>query len=89
MCGIVVLNTSRACVILSQTRAACLGLILLQDWPRHRQECVPIVSARSNMPTTGPPVQPQLITVSAILFAPQEGMLRTLCLARTHPYLSF
>jgi hypothetical protein len=75
MCGIVVLNTFRACVILSL--AAGLGLILLQDWPRHRLECVPIASARSNMPTTGPPVQPQLITVSAILFSPQEGMPRT------------
>jgi hypothetical protein len=47
----------------------------LQDWPRHRRECVPITPSHSNMIATPPPVQAQLITVSAILFASQEGTL--------------
>ena len=64
-------------------RAACLGLTLLQDWPRHRLECVPSASARSNVLPTPPPVQPRLITVSAILFVPQEGMFGTSS-CRTH-----
>ena len=56
---------------------ALLGLILVQDWARHRLECVPIASARSNVHGTPQPVQPRLITVSAILFAPQEGKSST------------
>jgi hypothetical protein len=78
MCGIVVPNTFRACV--SVSRVTCLRLILLQDWPRHRLECVPIASARSNMLANPPHVQPRLITVSAILFAPQEGIYLVLLL---------
>jgi hypothetical protein len=50
------------------------GLILLQDWARHRRECVPTASAHSNMIATPPPAQPQFVNVSAILFAPQEGI---------------
>jgi hypothetical protein len=83
MCGIVVLNTFRACVTVSG--AACLGLILLQDWPRHRLECVPVASARSNVLANPPPVQPRLITVSAIIFAPQEGIYLVLILEYTRP----
>lgn len=45
-----------------------------QDWPRHRRECVPVASARSNALAMPQPVQPQLISVSAILFSTQEGM---------------
>jgi len=58
---------------------------LQSDWPRHRLECVPIASARSNMPTTGPPVQPQLIAVSAILFVPQEDRPRVITVTCESP----
>ncbi|ETW79257.1 hypothetical protein HETIRDRAFT_49849 [Heterobasidion irregulare TC 32-1] len=47
---------------------------LNSDWPRHRRECVPAASTHQqyNVIATPPPAQPQLITVSAILFAPEE-----------------
>lgn len=51
---------------------------LQSDWPRHRLECVSIASARSNMHATPQPVQPRFITVSAILFAPQEDRPRVI-----------
>lgn len=59
-----------------------------QDWPRHRKECVPATSQSQpqnynmNMIATPPPAEPQYITVSAILFAPEEGTVppnRRLC----------
>ncbi|KAH9971747.1 hypothetical protein BGW80DRAFT_1174397 [Lactifluus volemus] len=49
---------------------------LQSDWARHRRECVPITPSHSNMIATPPPVQAQLITVSAILFASQEDRPR-------------
>ncbi|KAL7280335.1 hypothetical protein ACG7TL_005252 [Trametes sanguinea] len=49
----------------------------MSDWPRHRQECIPINSQQQvqypNMIATPPPAQPELISVSAILFMPHEG----------------
>lgn len=51
----------------------------VQDWSRHRKECIPAMSASTgynvNMIATPPPAEPQYITVSAILFAPEEGQL--------------
>jgi len=48
--------------------------IALQDWPRHRKECIPVNAvAQGNVTATPPPAQQQLITVTAILFAPEEG----------------
>lgn len=44
-----------------------------QDWQRHRRECVPVSSHQQAMIATPPPAQEQLITVSAILFMPDEG----------------
>jgi hypothetical protein len=69
-------RTSSECT-LPYPRVTCFGLILRQDWPRHRQECVPIAPPRSNTLSMLQPVQPQLITVSAILFSPQGGMYTT------------
>lgn len=47
----------------------------LQDWPRHRKECVPAANAQNyNMIATPPPAEQQLIMVSAILFSPEEGV---------------
>ncbi|KAF8273208.1 hypothetical protein EI94DRAFT_1716895 [Lactarius quietus] len=50
----------------------CTPEHLQSDWPRHRQECVPVASPQSNMIATPPPVQPELIAVSAILFSPKK-----------------
>ncbi|KAI9067984.1 hypothetical protein FKP32DRAFT_214473 [Trametes sanguinea] len=53
---------------------------LQRDWPRHRQECIPINSQQQaqypNMIATPPPAQPELISVSAILFMPHEERFR-------------
>ncbi|KAI0064063.1 hypothetical protein BV25DRAFT_1823568 [Artomyces pyxidatus] len=50
---------------------------LHSDWPRHRRECVPVTpSQQYNLIATPPPAQPQIITVSAILFAPDEDRPR-------------
>ncbi|KAI6110800.1 hypothetical protein EV401DRAFT_292420 [Pisolithus croceorrhizus] len=58
-----------------------LCLHAVQDWPRHRRECIPATHAQNhNMIVTPPPAEQQMITVSAILFGP-EGEL--LCLV--HP----
>jgi len=54
----------------------CTPEHLQSDWPRHRRECVPTASTHSNMIATPPPAQPQFVTVSAILFAPQEDRPR-------------
>ncbi|KAL4266045.1 MUB1/samB family protein [Pleurotus pulmonarius] len=49
---------------------------LHNDWARHRKECIPATSAPNqynvNMIATPPPAEPQYITVSAILFSPEE-----------------
>lgn len=54
--------------------------LVLQDWSRHRKECIPAVNTSQtsynvNMIATPPPAEPQYITVSAILFSPDEGQL--------------
>lgn len=50
----------------------------LQDWPRHRKECIPVTHTQNyNMIATPPPVEQQLIMVSAILFSPEEGVFRS------------
>ncbi|KAI0294323.1 hypothetical protein B0F90DRAFT_1757554 [Multifurca ochricompacta] len=59
-----------------QTAWYCTPEHLHSDWPRHRRECVAVAPQQANMIATPPPVQPQLITVSAILFAPQEDSPR-------------
>lgn len=45
----------------------------LQDWPRHRKECV---AANQNQQTAvvRPLTDPQSVTVSALVFLPNEGM---------------
>ncbi|OBZ74224.1 hypothetical protein A0H81_05955 [Grifola frondosa] len=48
---------------------------LQSDWPRHRRECVPVNAAQQQYNSaivTPPPAQPQLVTVTAILFKPEE-----------------
>ncbi|KAF8972693.1 hypothetical protein BDZ97DRAFT_1649631 [Flammula alnicola] len=46
------------------------------DWPRHRRECIPAMSPPSsynvNMIATPPPAEPQYVSVSAILFSPED-----------------
>ncbi|KDR68020.1 hypothetical protein GALMADRAFT_79249 [Galerina marginata CBS 339.88] len=46
------------------------------DWPRHRRECIPAMSPPNsynvNMIATPPPAEPQFVTVSAILFSPED-----------------
>lgn len=55
-------------------RCSNMYQIALQDWPRHRKECIPVNAvAQGNVTATPPPAQQQLITVTAILFAPEEG----------------
>ncbi|KAI0048742.1 hypothetical protein FA95DRAFT_1007945 [Auriscalpium vulgare] len=50
---------------------------LNNDWPRHRRECTPANPAQQyNMIATPPPAKPQIITVSAIFFAPEEDRPR-------------
>ena len=46
----------------------------IQDWPRHRRECVP--ARNHNIVAIPSPAEqhPNMIIVSAILFAPEEGM---------------
>ncbi|TFK39454.1 hypothetical protein BDQ12DRAFT_681813 [Crucibulum laeve] len=50
---------------------------LHSDWSRHRKECMPAVNTTNtgynvNMIATPPPAEPQYVTVSAILFSPEE-----------------
>jgi hypothetical protein len=46
----------------------------IQDWPRHRKECVPATQVQNyNIIATPPPAEQQVIMVSAILFSPEEG----------------
>ncbi|TFK90126.1 hypothetical protein K466DRAFT_644566 [Polyporus arcularius HHB13444] len=52
---------------------------LNNDWPRHRRECVPTNMPQTqypNMIATPPPVQAELISVSALLFMPHEDRVR-------------
>ncbi|EIM86480.1 uncharacterized protein STEHIDRAFT_56974 [Stereum hirsutum FP-91666 SS1] len=55
---------------------------LNSDWARHRRECVPVAPTQQQygIIATPPPAQTQLITVSAILFAPEEEKPRTITL---------
>lgn len=48
----------------------------VQDWPRHRKECVPTQSY-SMVATVPPPTEqhPNMIIVSAIFFSPEEGIV--------------
>ncbi|GLB43385.1 putative MYND finger [Lyophyllum shimeji] len=54
----------------------CSPQHLHDDWKRHRTECIPAQTSNPgytmNMIATPPPAEPQYITVSAILFAPEE-----------------
>ena len=47
----------------------------VQDWPRHRRECVPVQT--HNVAAIPSPAEqhPNMIIVSAILFSPEEGMV--------------
>ena len=47
----------------------------VQDWPRHRKECVPAQSY-SIATAVPPPTEqhPNMIIVSAIFLSPEEGM---------------
>ncbi|EMD39168.1 hypothetical protein CERSUDRAFT_47630 [Gelatoporia subvermispora B] len=55
----------------------CTPQHLTSDWPRHRKECVPVQpSQHCNMIATPPPIVQQVITVSAILFTPEEERSR-------------
>ncbi|PCH44431.1 hypothetical protein WOLCODRAFT_76780 [Wolfiporia cocos MD-104 SS10] len=78
---------SHPCIVCGQTTTMwcsrcqnawyCTPAHLQGDWPRHRKECIPVVSTQqSNMIATPPPIQQQLITVTAILFAPEEDRSR-------------
>lgn len=51
----------------------CTPEHLQTDWPRHRRECIPAAHTQNyNMIATPPPAEQQMITVSAILFEPEE-----------------
>ncbi|KAF9256117.1 hypothetical protein L218DRAFT_1028165 [Marasmius fiardii PR-910] len=55
----------------------CCPEHLQSDWLRHRKECVPPTYSTNarysvNMIATPPPAEPQYVSVSAILFAPEE-----------------
>ncbi|KAG6332512.1 hypothetical protein ID866_6574 [Astraeus odoratus] len=51
----------------------CTPEHLQSDWPRHRRECIPATHAQNyNIIATPPPAEQQMITVSAILFSPEE-----------------
>lgn len=61
----------------------------MQDWPRHRRECIPAAQAQNyNIIATPPPAEQQMITVSAILFSPEEGRLLLLHGTRERPFLN-
>ncbi|KAI0796223.1 hypothetical protein C8Q75DRAFT_711382 [Abortiporus biennis] len=52
---------------------------LQNDWSRHRRECIPVSTNQqlaANALAPPYPVQPELITVSAILFRPDEERSR-------------
>ncbi|KAH9987532.1 hypothetical protein BJV77DRAFT_950121 [Russula vinacea] len=83
-CAVCFMSTSMWCSR-CQNVWYCSPEHLQSDWPRHRLECVPSASARSNVLPTPPPVQPRLITVSAILFVPQEDRPRVITVTCTPP----
>ncbi|OSX64144.1 hypothetical protein POSPLADRAFT_1045259 [Postia placenta MAD-698-R-SB12] len=49
---------------------------LQSDWPRHRLECVSIDPSQAHSISTPPSAQQGLISVMAILFAPEEDRSR-------------
>ncbi|KAF9077990.1 hypothetical protein BDP27DRAFT_1207658 [Rhodocollybia butyracea] len=58
----------------------CCPEHLQSDWPRHRRECVSVSHnppTGYNMIATPPPAEPQYITVTAILFAPEADRWTT------------
>ena len=66
------------CISCRYLARAFLTYRIEQDWSRHRKECIPAVNTSQtgynvNMIATPPPAEPQYITVSAILFSPEEG----------------
>ncbi|KAI6044434.1 hypothetical protein EDC04DRAFT_3106200 [Pisolithus marmoratus] len=50
----------------------CTPEHLQTDWPRHRRECIPTTHAQNYSMIATPPNEQQMITVSAILFEPEE-----------------
>jgi len=61
---------------------------LQTDWARHRKECSPPMADNHttngytvNMIATPPPAEPQYITVSAILFSPEEERPRIISIS--------
>ncbi|KAI0917836.1 hypothetical protein AcW1_006868 [Taiwanofungus camphoratus] len=75
-CNVCSLPTSMWCSR-CQNAWYCTPEHLQSDWPRHRRECTPVNATQQTI-ATPPPVQPQLITVSAILFAPEEERSRVI-----------
>ncbi|TFK63261.1 hypothetical protein BDN72DRAFT_330908 [Pluteus cervinus] len=67
----------------------CSAEHLHSDWARHRKECIPAMAVSHtagngygvNMIATPPPQEPQYITVSAILFAPEEERPRIISIS--------
>ncbi|KAJ3862586.1 MAG: hypothetical protein NXY57DRAFT_1008487 [Lentinula lateritia] len=60
----------------------CCPEHLQTDWPRHRRDCISVShnttsGYSSNMIATPPPAEPQYITVTAILFAPEADRWTT------------
>ena len=57
---------------------------IFQDWPRHREECIPVMSPTSccvvSIISTPPPAEPHFVNVSAILFSPEDGELTEIIL---------
>lgn len=50
--------------------------ILLQDWPRHRRECLAtstMSSAPYELVAGTVSLTPQLVTVTGLLFSPEQG----------------
>ncbi|PFH51004.1 hypothetical protein AMATHDRAFT_59904 [Amanita thiersii Skay4041] len=59
---------------------------LQSDWPRHKHTCIPPNASNNNgynvnMIATPPPAEPQFISVSAILFAPEEERPRIITIS--------
>ncbi|KAJ7834657.1 hypothetical protein B0H14DRAFT_3709268 [Mycena olivaceomarginata] len=66
------------CVMLvSYSNGVSLSHFLRQDWPHHREQCRPPLGYGSNMIATPPPAEPQHISISAILFVAEEGLVIT------------
>ncbi|KZV69298.1 hypothetical protein PENSPDRAFT_581180 [Peniophora sp. CONT] len=54
----------------------CSAEHMSQDWPRHRRECIPVNAPLNAVIPTPPLAQPQVTTVSAIYFHPDEDRPR-------------